>query len=321
MYEAIRAFPSQFSFRPVVQNRSGFRPSRRVVVAGMGGSALAGELLPRFDSSFEVIVHRNYGLPPLPNAELRKWLIILDSYSGNTEEVLDAFREARKRRLRMIAIAVGGALLEEARRARIPYIVLPRTGIQPRMALGFSMIALLAVVGVNGLRTRLARLARTLRAADEEKRGRQLAHAVGNRVPLIYAAELNRGLAYIWKIKMNETAKIPAFFNVFPELNHNEMTGFDLAPKAERLGALFHVLILNDPDDHPRIRRRMAVLESLYRERGIEVSIIPLKGTDAPKKIFSNVLLADWTAYALAERYGSEPDAVPMMEQFKKSIR
>lgn len=321
MFESIRSFPSQFAFRPLIKNARNFRPSRKMIVAGMGGSALAGDLLTRLDPSLDVLVHRNYGLPAIPESELKDRLIVLDSYSGNTEEVLDAYRTAKKARLRMIAISVGGALIEEARRAGIPYIELPNTGIQPRMALGFSVTALFAAVGARGARTRLARLSRVLSSDGAEKIGRELARAIGGRMPLIYASDTNRGLAYIWKIKINETAKIPAFFNVVPELNHNEMTGFDCAPKASRFPELFHAIILVDGDDHPRIRKRMEALHELYRERNVETLMLSLEGKDVPKKIFSNVLLADWTAFALAERYGSEPDAVPMIEQFKKKIR
>lgn len=320
MYEAIKEFPVQFSFRPVIENRKTFAPSRKAVVAGMGGSGIAAQLLPRLDPTLSIVAHRDYGLPLFPKRELRERLIILSSYSGNTEEVLDAFREARRRKLRMVAIGVGGALIAAARRARIPYILLPRSGIQPRMALGFSLRAHLAAMGATAALRRTSALRYTLRADRYEDAGRKLAEELKGQVPLIYASEQNRGIAYIWKIKLNETAKIPAFSNRFPELNHNEMTGFDVSAGTERLAKPFHALIIHDPADHPRNRRRMAVLETLYRKRGIPVIMIPLAQGDPYRAIFGNILLADWTAYYLAEQYGTDPEHVPMVEEFKRLI-
>ena len=132
MRDAIAEFNRQFAFNPVIQNGGGFHPAshKKFVVCGMGGSELSAELLQIFCPGVPVIKWRDYDLPP-PDVT-RDALIIASSYSGNTEETISAFHEARKRELPLAAIAVGGELLEQARRHAVPYIQLPDTGIQPR---------------------------------------------------------------------------------------------------------------------------------------------------------------------------------------------
>ncbi len=119
---------------------------------------------------------------------------------------------------------------------------------------------------------------------------------------------------------MNETGKIPAFSNVFPELNHNEMTGFDRKGKTKDLSGKFCFIFLSDNADHPQNRKRFEVTKRLYEERGLVVHSLPLQGTTRSEKIFSSLLLADWVAYHTALQYGVEPEQVPMVEEFKKLI-
>ena len=126
--------------------------------------------------------------------------------------------------------------------------------------------------------------------------------------------------AYNWKIKFNESAKIPSFLNVFPELNHNEMTGFDVIGATKELSGKLVILLLKDANDHPRIQKRMEVLLRLYKERGIQVEVKEFVGENLQERIFSSLVLADWTAWYTAKEYGTEPEEVPMIEEFKKRI-
>ena len=148
-----------------------------------------------------------------------------------------------------------------------------------------------------------------------------LAATLVGKVPVIYASHRNAAIAYNWKIKMNETGKIPAFMNVIPELNHNEMTGFDVHKSTEKLINNFYTLILRDEEDDPRIHKRMEILERLYNKRDIPTEIIAIEGTGRFEKIFSSLYLADWVAYYTAQEYGSDPDNVPMVEEFKKLMK
>lgn len=320
MYEAIKNFERQFLYEPEIKNQEILAKKTSFVVVGMGGSALAPKLLKTWKPSLDIIVHSDYGLPELPKEELKNTLIILSSYSGNTEEVIDAFRKAKKQNLNMAIIATGGELLKLAMENKVPYIQLPDTGIQPRSALGFSIKAFLKIIGEEAELKKIKELATNLNPADYEKNGKNLAEKIKNYVPVIYASTRNLSIAYNWKIKLNETGKNPAFYNVFPELNHNEMNSFDVKNTTKELDNEFYFIILKDADDDSRILKRMEVLEKLYKNRNLQVQTLELTEKKIWLKIFSSLILADWVAYYTALGYGLDPEQVPMVEEFKKLI-
>jgi len=320
MYDAIKNFSGQFSYKPEIKNKEKLTKRRWYIVAGMGGSHLAADLLKVWNPYLLLFIHKNYGLPKAPDEILSNSLIIVSSYSGNTEEVLDTYEQARKRGLPLSAISIGGKLLERAEKDSIPYIRMPDTGIQPRSALGFNIKAMLALMGESDALQKIGALAQTLWPDELEQRGKELAKNLHGFMPVIYASEQNESIAYNWKIKFNETGKIPAFYNVFSELNHNEMTGFDVKPKTKKLSKNFYFILLSDETDHPRIQKRMSVLKKLYQARNLPVIEIKLAGRDVFRKIFSSLILADWAAYYTAEGYDVESEAVPMIEEFKKLV-
>lgn len=321
MREAILNFAKQFVYEPRIENAGKLKAAKRFVVCGLGGSHLAAEVLQSLKPELPMIIHRDYGLPSLPESDWGETFVIASSYSGNTEEVIAAFGEAQERKLNLLAIAVGGKLLDLARASATTFIQLPDTGIQPRSALGFSLMAMLKAVGEQELFTQAQELAQTLRPQDLEAKGQDLAKRLRGFVPVVYASTRNLSVAYNWKIKFNETGKIPAFYNVFPELNHNEMTGFDVALASKALSEKMYFLFMKDAADHPQIQKRQVVTEKLYQDRGLHTEIVELGGENQLQKIFSSLLLADWAAYYTAQQYGLESEQVPMVEEFKKLIR
>ena len=158
------------------------------------------------------------------------------------------------------------------------------------------------------------------RSGDIPGIAEKLAETLKGKVPVIYSSATNKSIAYNWKIKFNETGKIPAFYNVVPELNHNEMTGFDAKESSAKLSENFHFIFLKDDSDHPQNLKRMEVMEKLYADRGFPVSVLELRGSSKIEKIFSSLVLADWAAYHTAEIYGLESEQVPMVEEFKKLV-
>ena len=321
MYDAIKNFSEQFLFNPEIKNKEKFSTYRWYIVAGMGGSHLAADLLKIWKADISLIVHKNYGLPKVPPEILKNCLIILSSYSGNTEEVLDVYQQARKKNIPLAAISVGGDLLKRAQADGIPYIQLPDTGIQPRLSLGFFIKALLALIKKDKALSEVSALSKTLLPEELEKNGQELAEKMHHLIPVIYSSEANGAIAYNWKIKFNETGKIPAFCNVLPELNHNEMTGFDVKETTKNLSQKFCFILLEDKTDHPRIQKRMEILKKLYEDRKLPVIEIQLNGKNVLDKIFRSLILADWTSYHTAKLYNVEPEAVPMVEEFKKLIK
>lgn len=333
MREAILNFAKQFKYRPKIENGP-VKKFKKYILAGMGGSHLAADIIKSLRPELDIMVHSDYGLPggldlSRPTATLPRLgegkgrgraLIIASSYSGNTEEAIDAYEQARAKGLSLVAIATGGKLLELARQHQVPYIQMPDTGIQPRSALGYSMLAMLKAMKLNNLLKETKGLAKILDPKSLEEEGKVLAQKLRDHVPVIYTSHSNVSIAYNWKIKFNETGKIPAFYNVLPELNHNEMTGFDVKDSSRVLSEKFYFIFLRDDADHPKILRRMEVLQKLYQARGLPVEVIEMKGHSPLEKIFSSLLLADWAAYYTAETYGLESEQVPMVEEFKKLI-
>ena len=321
MYNSIKNFHTQFAWKPKIENAKRLKKLDYFIISGMGGSHLAADLIRTWKPEIPIYIHEDYGLPPVPTEFLKKSLLIASSYSGNTEEVLDFADAAHARGLALVSVAVGGKLLERAVRWRIPYIQLPATGIQPRSALGYSLMALLKLMReFKGLHEAAA-LSRKLNPSAYSAHGKELAKQLKGYIPVIYTSTRNSSIAYNWKIKFNETAKIPAFYNILPELNHNEMTGFDVKPITRKLTRPFYFILLKDRTNHSRIQKRMKILEKLYRERGLPMEVLELKGKTVFDKIFTSLILADWTAYYTAEQYGVEPEQVPMVEEFKRSIR
>lgn len=320
MKKAIESFSRQFEFIPIIQNADNLKKHAKFVVSGMGGSHLAADLLKAWRPEIDLIIHSDYGLPGLSEEELKSRLFIFSSYSGNTEEVLDGLRLALDKNLPVLVIAVGGKLIESAKRMNLPYIQMPDTGIQPRSALGFSFRALLKAMDEELALNSTQALASNLDPKKFENPGKELAGKLEGHIPVIYSSSRNQAIAGNWKIKFNETGKIPSFYNVVPELNHNEMTGFDPNDKSRPLSENFHFVILSDESDHPKVKTRMTKLIDLYINRGFKVEVIELTGENIFVKIFSSLLLADWASYYTALNYGHEPEQVPIVEEFKKMI-
>ncbi len=318
MEEAIRKFNTQFGWVPEVVNASELPKKSKFVVGGMGGSHLSAGLLVSSEPEIDIHIHRDYGVPTLSDAKERFW--IASSYSGNTEETIDFAKQALEKGYAVATISVGGKLLTFAQMNGLPHVVIPDTKIQPRSALGFGMKALRKLIGDEKLMLELSELSTILSPEGLEVKGRELARALRDSVPIIYASTRNSAVAYNWKIKMNETGKLPAFYNCLPELNHNEMTGFDAIETTEGLSRKFHFIFLTDNADHPKIQKRMSVTKKLYEERGFSVTEVPLDGKQALERIFNSLLIADWTALHLSKIYGTEAEQVPMVEEFKRLI-
>lgn len=320
MEEAIMKFPEQLAWEPTVLNADKLYRGKRVIVCGMGGSNLAPGLIKLCRKETDLFMHRDYGLSDYSSEFLEESLIILSSYSGNTEETLDAFDRAYARGLHSAVITTGGALLKRAQEYAVPHVMVPDTHIQPRSALGFSTKALLALMGESALLTELTSLGPELSSDSYRQAGEALAKRLHGFVPVIYTSLRNGPIAYNWKIKCNETGKIPAFCNVFPELNHNEMNGFDTMPATKNLSSRYYFLLIRDDADDPRIIKRMDAFGALVRARSFFVEDIILSGSTVFEKIFSCLILADWTAFYSARAYGNDPQEVPMIEEFKKQL-
>lgn len=323
MEDTIKNFAKQLSYQPTIINGEKLVKHDKFILVGMGGSHLPGGLIKTFDPLIDLYIHSDYGLPKLPEYFLKESLVILSSYSGNTEEVLEAGKQALKENLSMAVMTTGGELLKFAELNNLPHIIFPEASIQPRAAIGYTTIGLAALIGCDDI---LLGLHEAKVPDGLEGIGTTISTALANKVPLIYSSRENIAVAYNWKIKLNETGKVPAFYNVFSELNHNELEGFDATVAFAPVLNNFHIIFLTDSGDHPQIQKRMQVMKKILDSRWVATSEFSLQDTGSAEltiyeKLFRALLVADFVAIGLAHQYGSNPEQVPLIEDFKMQIR
>ncbi|MDP3957196.1 MAG: bifunctional phosphoglucose/phosphomannose isomerase [bacterium] len=303
---------------------------KSVMISGMGGSALPGNLFRVYLSDLArrkkltgkrigIFQNRFYGLP---HESYDECLNFICSYSGNTEETVASFEEALKNNLPCVGLSSGGKIEAMCKEHGVPHIKLPIPfpGFQPRVGTGYFVGAMYQVLVNQGLvpdtTEEILAYAEELKAKlpEYEEQGRALSEKLKGKTPIIYSTTRFKSVAMIWKIKINENAKTPAFWNFFPELNHNEMVGFTL-PQGK-----FIVVMLRDEEDFPKVVKRFDVTARLLREKGVEVEIINMPGESVFEKMFGTTLIADFTSYYLALAYGVDPTPVDMVEELKKML-
>jgi glucose/mannose-6-phosphate isomerase len=318
MKEDIYNFHKQLLFNPETQNEEKWGAYQNYLLAGMGGSHLQGDILLSLFDNASLSIYSDYGLPIIK----KETGVVVASYSGNTEEAIDNFNNAVSNELSVVAISKGGKLLELAKERSLPYIELPQNDTQPRMGAGYTISALLKVMGMKEEKERVERAADKLEKRKDLllEQGKKMSFLIEGKVPIIYSSEKNSVVAKIWKINFNEGSKIPSFYNTIPELNHNEMNGFDINSFTKELSEKMMFFLLCDKKDHPRNQKRISVLKSVLEKRNFLVLKVEMEGEERVEKIFSSIILSGWIAYYLAEVYNNDPSVVPMVEEFKKMI-
>jgi len=328
MRKIILDFPKQFRIgveaakNVYLKSWTFLRPPENIIVCGMGGSALPGDILVTL-RPLDVFVYKSYRLPPQAGNES---LIICISYSGSTEETLSAFQTAINRNLPIISITAGGKLAELSKKYKVPCVLLPPPFIPPRLALGEMLAALLKVLQNHNLLEEeiveeLLKVGASLKPEEFESRGKKLAKKIFKKIPIIYTSRRFREVGWIWKNSLNETAKILAICNYFPELNHNETVGFWKINEMQVENKKLYVIILRDKKGtHPRVLKQMDITKDLINEEGIEVEFIDIEGETLLEKIFSSVILGFWTSYWLALEYKIDPTPIKQIEELKKRL-
>lgn len=300
-----------------------------IVLAGLGGSGHPGDLLNALGlPTVPLFVHRNYNLPLeyLGGMGFSKTLVITSSYSGNTEETLTAYQAAKKHNMPILASAAGGKLQELAKQDNVPFCLINYPGMQPRHTLFAAFTGIYTALNNSGLARDitddLARVADVLKTTtvDLEETGRELAAELTGKIPIIYATDSLGFAAKNFKIQANENAKVPAFWNTIPELNHNEMVGFSSLPDLTTSPGKFHTVMLHAPDDHPRNTIRMQVTSKLYEQWGVSVSHFDIPGQTRLEQQFYAVTLGLWTTYYLALANNIDPVPVAGVEGFKAEL-
>lgn len=304
-----------------------FAGVNKILILGMGGSAIGGDLLNSYvidEALIPIILQRDFTLPAFVD---ERTLVIASSCSGQTEETLAAFRTAIKTGAKKLAITTGGSLISLARDAGIPVFEYHAPG-PPRTALPFSFIAIMGFLQKLGV---IGDRARAVAAAIETLRGqlqtiepavplaanpaKSLATRLSEKLPVIYGAGVLAQVAHRWKTQFNENSKTWAFYDFFPELNHNAVSGYEFPPAVTRQTI---IVMLRSTTYSPVIQERYRLTGRLLEGAGIRYEMVDGKGTDALSHVLSTVLLGDYTSYYLAMLNKTDPTPTKNIDFLKQ---
>ncbi len=301
----------------------------KIVILGVGGSAIGGDLmrgLTYFLSTPIIFVHRDCDLPPFVDD---RTLIIASSYSGMTEETLSAFHQALKTKAKKLAITTGGKLKELAERHNVPVFIIDYSS-PPRAALGYSFIPLLVFLhklgflkdepSIEPMIKDLKALVKKLKETEpvSSNPAKQLATELYGKLVVIYGAGILSEVAHRWKTQFNENSKAWAFYEVFPELNHNAIVGYHFPGEVAKQ---VYVVLLRSPSFPPPILRRYEVTAEILTKFDIKHKIVDSQGESELSQMMGLVFLGDWVSYYLSILYEIDPTPVGAINYLKHRLR
>jgi glucose/mannose-6-phosphate isomerase len=286
-----------------------------VLITGMGGSAMGGELLRALvaaECPVPITRVRAFGIPAWVGP---RTLVVCASYSGDTDETLACARQAQAQGAAMLTVSSGGTLAGMAAELGVASALVPG-GLQPRAALGYLFGAMAGAFGAIGLTP--AGIAEEC-ALGVEACDRDAALALGARlaptVPVVYGAGPLGAVAYRWKTQFNENAKMHAFSHAFPEAGHNEIVGWEGAA-----GRGFSLVVLHDPSERADIRRRIDVTVDIMGPEAVLIAPVEGRGPTRAARAFSLVAHGDWASYAAAAERGVDPTPVERIAALKRAV-
>ncbi len=333
MYKCILDFPKQVeeAFKigksAVVPIKS--RGVTSIVITGLGGSAIGGDLLRAYladEIAVPITVNRHYILPEFVGS---KTLVIVSSYSGNTEETISAQRDATKRKAKVLCISTGGEVTDFASKHKQPCIKTPG-GLQPRAALGYSFFPLLVALGKCGfvqskdkdIRETIALLKKKAlqygNADDNDNPALALAEKLHGKLPIIYSSSHRLDAVNLrWRGQIEENAKQLAYGNLLPEMNHNELVGWNML---KELLEQTHVIFLRDKGEHSRVSVRHDITSKIIAQYTSGVTEVWSEGTSLLTRLFSLIQFGDWVSFYLAILNNQDPTPVKAIDLLKTQL-
>lgn len=333
MYKCILDFPKQveeaFKIGKTFANPVKPRGLTSIVLTGLGGSAIGGDLLRAYladDLHIPITVNRHYTLPEFVGTNT---LVIVSSYSGNTEETISAQREAMKRKAKILCISTGGIVTDVALKHKQPCIKIPG-GLQPRAALGYSFFPLLvALVKAGFVKSKDSEIKETLallktkaleygNPESSSNRALELAAKLKGRLPIVYSSsQVLDAINLRWRGQIEENAKQLAYGNLFPEMNHNELVGWNMV---KDLLEMTHVIFLRDKSEHPRVSVREEITKTIVAQFASGVTEVWSEGTSLLARMFSLIQLGDWASFYLAILNKQDPTPVKAIDHLKSEL-
>jgi len=335
MLRLLLGFPQQYKDAHRLAEKlalpEAFGQAKNIVISGMGGSAIGGDLLRSLFSGscpVPIIVNRNYTIPEFVSEDT---LFIAASYSGNTEETLAAFEAALGKKAKIISILSGGELEDYSKEAGVRHFSIPVHGIQPRCAFGYlfiPMVVFLSKLGfisdqtseIEEAVTLLSRTAQSLSPSTptRDNQAKRIAQAIYNKLPVVYASQNYFDIvAMRWKGQFNENSKMMAFYNVIPEMNHNEIVGWGIP---EDITGRCVVIMLSDDADFHKINRRMSITRTLIAEEGPQVITVQAQGVSPLAKSLYLIYVGDFASYYLAILNGVDPTPIERISLFRSRL-
>lgn len=297
---------------------------RNIVIAGMGGSGISANLVESLTWGripIPITVCKSYTIPQFVNPHT---LFIASSYSGNTEETIAALNKALLKRAHCIVIASGGKILEIAREYNLFYIQLPLGWSSPRAMLGYNMISLLSLLYHTNLigaafiketENAIEYLDRSEKAIQTE--AEIIARKLKGRLPVIYCDQRLHAMAVRFQQQLNENSKQFAHVNTFPEMNHNELTGWNFP---ENLLPMLQVIYLYSDHDHERVEKRMDICRDVFEKKSNSIIDIVGEGASLLEQYYYLIHLTDWISFYLAKENGVEADPIEVVDYLKAEL-
>ncbi len=301
-----------------------------IIVAGLGGSAIGGDLLKDWAKSqlkVPIEVSREYKLPAYAN---KKTLVFITSYSGDTEETLSSFLDALKRKCMIYCISSGGALLKYAKKLKVPHLQVS-SGMPPRAALPYMLLPLLVYMEkaglVKGLNQDLNETFSLLEKISEENApekptnenfAKNTALNIGESAPVVYGFGVYRSVAQRFKQQFNENSKSAAKWEYFPELNHNEVVGWE--GRGEQC-KWFSVIFIRDIDEPVEIESRIETTKQIMERVGLVMFDLEVQGNSQLAKMLSTIVVGDFVSVYLAVLHGVDPTPVRTVNILKDTLK
>ncbi len=323
MKQLVQAFPTQLQEALMIGQSYRFQTPAKsfsnVVLTGLGGSGIGGSIVQNYVAdtmSIPFIVNKDYFLPAFVNEDT---LLIVSSYSGNTEETLSAMNQGLKAKATVVCISSGGKVADIAKKKKLDCIQLP-AGMPPRSCLGYSMVQVLYVLHhfgyvKNDFEKSINAAIKMMKTEEKDfqKQGKALAKKLAGKTPIIYAASDFEGVAVRFRQQINENGKMLCWHNVIPEMNHNELVGWRTKDHSR-----IAVFIRNE-NDYERTQTRMEINKAVIKKYA---SVLELwsKGKTFFERVFSIVHLTDWASVYLADLNGVDVMEVAVIDHLKNEL-
>jgi len=334
MLDTLARFPEQIKETIDIVNSkdlSGFLKIDNIIVNGMGGSAISGDIMQRFlrdNLEIPIFVNREYDLPKWANKDT---LVLSQSYSGNTEETLSTFKHASQKRCKIIGISSGGKLQEYCEKRNVPHMKIP-SGLPPRAATAYMLFSsILVLKKISQLKDTIdLEIEETISMAydfiktnnktvpEKENVSKQIANTIFKTIPQVYGWGIYTPIAKRWCTQFNENSKIIARYDIAPECNHNDLVGWSMNPESSKK---FTCILFRDEENETiYIAKRLNFMKDLFKDTAANVIEIQVKGKKKLAKMMYAMCLGDFVSCYLAVLRNIDPTPVDVIVELKKAL-